>query len=96
MRLLPSTGVCTLALPATQSQEKGVIERGGSYLKGNALKGRKFNSLEEFDSFLKRWNRTIARLRIHGTTRKQVYTHFLEVEKPALKPFRKIFSVSLK
>ena len=24
-------------------------------------------------------------MRIHGTTRKQVYTHFLEVEKPALK-----------
>jgi len=25
-------------------------------------------------------------VRIHGRTRKQVYTHFLEVEKPALKP----------
>jgi transposase len=74
-------------------QEKGVVERGGGYLKDNALKGRKFNSLEEFDSFLKRWNRTVARLRIHGTTRKQVYTHFLEVEKPALKPLPgKLFS----
>jgi len=28
----------------------------------------------------------VARVRIHGRTRKQVYTHFLEVEKPALKP----------
>jgi len=27
-------------------------------------------------------------VRIHGTTRKQVYTHFLEVEKPAHKPAR--------
>lgn len=67
-------------------QEQGVVERGGSYLKDNALKGRKFDSLEELDAFLKRWNRTVARLRIHGRTRKQVYTHFLEVEKPALKP----------
>jgi transposase len=67
-------------------QEQGVTERGGSYLKDNALKGRKFDSLEELDTFLKRWNRTVARVRIHGTTRKQVYTHFLEVEKPALKP----------
>jgi hypothetical protein len=50
----------------------------------NALKGRRFDSLEELDSFLKRWNRTVARLRIHGTTRKQVYTHFLEVDQPAL------------
>jgi transposase len=67
-------------------QEDGVVERGGSYLKGNALKGRRFEGLEELDAFLKRWNRTIARQRIHGTTRKQVYAHFLEVEKPALRP----------
>lgn len=67
-------------------QEQGIAERGGGYVKDNALKGRRFDSLEELDNFLKRWNRTIARLRIHGTTRKQVYTHFLEMEKPALKP----------
>jgi transposase len=67
-------------------QEEGVVERGGNYLKDNALKGRRFDSLEELDAFLKHWNRTIARLRIHGRTRQQVYTHFLEVEKPALKP----------
>jgi transposase len=67
-------------------EEEGVVERGGSYLKRNALKGRKFDSLEELDNFLKRWNRTIARVRIHGRTRKQVYTHFLETEKPLLKP----------
>ncbi len=65
-------------------QEQGINERGNSYIKGNALKGRRFNSLEDLDTFLKRWNRTIARVRIHGTTRKQVYTHFLEVEQPAL------------
>jgi hypothetical protein len=67
-------------------QEQGINERGNSYLKDNALKGRRFEGLEDLDTFLKRWNRTIARVRIHGTTRKQVYTHFLEVEKPALKP----------
>jgi len=67
-------------------EEDGVVERGGGYLKDNALKGRRFNSLEELDSFLKKWNRTVARVRIHGTTRRQVYTHFLEVERPALKP----------
>jgi transposase len=65
-------------------EEQGINERGNYYLKDNALKGRRFDSLEDLDSFLKRWNRTIARVRIHGTTRKQVYTHFLEVEKPAL------------
>jgi Mu transposase, C-terminal domain len=36
--------------------------------------------------FLRQWNRTIARLRIHGTTRRQVWTHFVEVEQRALQP----------
>lgn len=52
----------------------------------NALKGRRFGSLGELATFLERWNRTVARLRIHGTTRKQVYSHFLEVDRPALQP----------
>jgi len=65
-------------------QEQGITERGGGYLKDNALKGRRFDSLEEQAGFIKRWNRTVARVRIHGTTRKQVYAHFLEVDKPAL------------
>ena len=55
-------------------------------MKDNALKGNRFNSLEELNAYLVRWNRTIARLRIHGTTRKKVYTHFLDVEKPQRKP----------
>jgi transposase len=67
-------------------QEEGIAERSGGYVKDNALKGKHFNSLEDLNEYLARWNRTIARLRIHGTTRKQVYTHFLEVEKPCLRP----------
>ena len=67
-------------------QEQGIAERGASYLKDNALKGRRFDSLEELAGFLQQWNRTVGRVRIHGTTRKQVYAHFLEVEKPALNP----------
>ena len=55
-------------------------------MKDNALKGKRFDSLQELNEYLKRWNRTIARLRIHGTTRKQVWTHFLETDKAALKP----------
>jgi transposase len=67
-------------------EENGVAERSGGYVKDNALKGRRFDSLEELARFLERWNRTIARVRIHGTTRKQVYAHFLEVDQPALQP----------
>ena len=67
-------------------QENGKQERSGGYVKDNALKGRRFDTLDAQNTFLRHWNRTIARLRIHGTTRRQVWTHFVEVEQPALQP----------
>jgi len=67
-------------------KENGKQERSGGYVKSNALKGRRFSSLEEINAFLRRWNRTIARVRIHGTTRRQVFTHYEETDKKALKP----------
>ena len=36
------------------------------------------------NAHLRHWNRTIARLRIHGTTRRQFWRHFLETEQSAL------------
>jgi transposase len=66
--------------------ENGKQERSGGYVKTNALKGRRFDSLDAHNAFLRHWNRTIARLRIHGTTRRQVWTHFVEVEQRALQP----------
>ena len=65
-------------------RENGKQERSGGYVKDNALKGRRFNSLAEQNEHLKHWNRTVARLRIHGTTRRQVFSHFLASDKPAL------------
>jgi transposase len=67
-------------------QENGKQERSGGYVKSNALKGRRFDSLDAQNAFLRHWNRTIARLRIHGTTRRQVWTHFVETERAALQP----------
>jgi hypothetical protein len=67
-------------------QENGKQERGDGYAKSNALEGRRFDSLDAQNAFLRHWNRTIARLRIHGTTRRQAWTHFVEVEQSALQP----------
>jgi transposase len=67
-------------------QEQGIEERSGGYVNDNALKGRRFETLGELNEFLRRWNRRYAQQRIHGSTRKQVVAHFLEVEKPALRP----------
>jgi transposase len=67
-------------------QENGKQERSGGYVKDNALKGHRFSSLAEQNAHLQKWNRTIARLRIHGTTRQQVWSHYLATDRPALGP----------
>jgi transposase len=66
-------------------QHKGKVERGVSYLRGNALKGRRFRSLAEENAFLSRWEENVADKRIHGTTCKQVAARF-EEERPYLQP----------
>jgi hypothetical protein len=67
-------------------RHKGKIESGIGYVKGNALKGRVFTSLEEQNRFLLTWETTVADLRIHGTIRRQVGKLFTEVERPVLRP----------
>jgi transposase len=67
-------------------RHKGKIERGIGYVKGNALRGRTFASLDEQNQFLAAWERTVADTRVHGTTRRQVGRVFAEVERPALLP----------
>ena len=79
-------GFTSLPTQPRHPQENGKQERSGGYVKDNALKGRRFDSLAAHNAFLQQWNRTVARLRIHGTTRRQVWTHFVEVERPALQP----------
>ena len=66
-------------------KEQGIQERSGGYVNDNALKGRAFEGLAEMNEFLHRWNRGVAQQRIHGSTRRQVLTHFLETDKPALR-----------
>ncbi len=71
-------------LPRTP-EHKGKVENSVKYVKSNALAGRKFPSLSALNQFLRHWERTVADLRIHGTTKRQVLQHFA-AEKPLLKP----------
>lgn len=66
-------------------EHKGVVERDIQYTKSNALSGRRFESLEEANLFLNHWNKRWARTRIHGSTKKQVWKHFTEIERPMLR-----------
>jgi transposase len=79
-------GFTPLPTRPVNPQENGKQERSGGYVKSNALKGRRFESLSAKNDHLRHWNRTWARLRIHGTTRRQVWGHFLESDRPALQP----------
>src|SRR5512142_945157 len=67
-------------------RHKGKVERGVDYVQENALRGRSFPSLEEQNRFLRDWGATTADTRMHGTTRRHVGKHFLEVERAALLP----------
>jgi len=73
-------------------EHKGKVESGIGYTQDNALKGRKFESLDAQNAYLRDWNRRWARTRIHGTIKQQVWAVFTEVERGALqalpeKPF---------
>jgi transposase/transposase-like protein len=79
-------GLAILPTRPRMPRHKGKIESGVGYVKGNALKGHVFHSLEEENRHLLDWETTVADLRIHGTIRQQVGKLFAEVERPALQP----------
>lgn len=64
---------------------KGKVESGIGHAQRTPLKGRRFETLEEAQRFLDRWNEHWADMRIHGTTKRQVSQMFAE-EKKALQP----------
>ena len=64
---------------------KGKVESGVGHAKKTPLKGMRFESLEEAQAHLDRWEERWADTRIHGTTKRQVSAMFAE-EKPALLP----------
>ena len=78
-------GIVILPTRPYTPRHKGKIERGIGYVKGNALKGRTFGSLDEQNRHLADWEATVADKRIHGTTRQQVGQVFAEVERPVLR-----------
>ncbi len=66
-------------------EHKGKVESGVKYVKNNALAGSKFAALAEVNAFLLHWEKTVADVRIHGTTKRRVAELF-KLEKPFLTP----------
>lgn len=71
--------------PATP-RENGKVERTHRYTESSALRGRRFETLEEQNQHLQWWNQHVARLRVHGTTKQQVWARFVTEEQPVLRP----------
>lgn len=63
---------------------KGTVEHAIGHTQATALKGRRFESIEEQNTFLAQWEKNWAAKRIHGTERRQVQAMFAE-ERPHLK-----------
>ena len=76
-----------MALPCRvrDPDRKGKVESGVGHAKKTPLKGQRFESLEEAQTYLDHWEERWADTRIHGTTKRQVAAMFAE-EKPALLP----------
>jgi transposase len=59
-----------------RARTKGKVERGVSYVKHNALVGRRFGSWEALQTWLEEWTLTVADRRVHGTTHERPIDRF--------------------
>jgi transposase len=64
---------------------KGKVESSVGHAQKTPLKGQRFETLEQAQTYLDRWEEHWADTRIHGTTKRQVAVMFAE-EKPSLLP----------
>jgi transposase len=90
--VLAHYGAVALPCRVNDPDRKGKVEAGVGHAKKTPLKGKRFESLEQAQAYLDRWEANWADTRIHGTTKRQVAAMFAE-ERPhllrlPLEPFR--------
>ncbi len=83
--VLKHYGAVALPCRVRDPDRKGKVESGVGHAQKTPLKGLRFESLEEAQAYLDRWEERCADTRIHGTTKRQVAAMFAE-ERPALLP----------
>ncbi len=83
--LLKHYGAVALPCRAGDPDRKGKVESGVGHAQRTPLKGKRFESLEDAQSYLDAWETRWADTRIHGTTKRQVAAMFAQ-EKPVLRP----------
>ena len=83
--VLAHYGVVALPCRVGDPDRKGKVEAGVGHAQKTPLRGLRFETLEEAQAYLDRWETRWADTRIHGTTKRQVAAMFAE-EQPALGP----------
>ena len=83
--MLAHYGAVAMPCRIQDPDRKGKVESAVGHTKRTPLKGQRFESLEEAQAYLDRWETNWADTRIHGTTKRQVAAMFAE-EKPTLLP----------
>ena len=78
-------GFVPVACAVRKANEKGRVENGVGYVKGNFLSGLQIPSLAALQPAAAQWLRTVANIRLHGETRRKPLEMF-EEEKARLKP----------
>src|SRR5215211_2874486 len=90
--VLAHYGVIALPCRVGDPDRKGKVEAGVGHAQKTPLRGLRFETLDEAQAYLDRWETRWADTRIHGTTKRQVAVMFAE-EQPTLgalplEPFR--------
>jgi len=83
--VLAHYGVIALPCRIKDPDRKGKVESAVGHTQKTPLKGKRFESLEEAQTYLDQWETSCADTRIHGTTKRQVAAMFAE-EKSSLLP----------
>ena len=83
--MLAHYGAVAMPCRVQHPDRKGKVEAGVGHAQKTPLKGLRFESLEQAQAYLDRWETHWADTRIHGTTKRQVAAMFAE-EKPVLLP----------
>src|SRR5688572_5377311 len=83
--VLAHYGVVGLPCRVRDPDRKGKVESGIGHTQKTPLHGQRFETLEQAQTYLDRWEMHWADTRIHGTTKRQVAAMFAE-ERPALQP----------
>lgn len=83
--LLKHYGVTALPARVGHRDRKGKVESGVGHEQKTPLKATRFETIEEAQAYLNRWEERWADTRIRGTTKPQVAAMIAE-ERPALRP----------